>query len=448
MNSRFNFIFNILLFFLIIIFSIYPGESNCQQKFLLSKAEMQGYELVDQYQFGWIVGKGNRTHDVIIQKWHIAGEANDQNIYIDYCQFATEPEAISCTAYAANTYATPSIWGSVNGSIIGDGTWIAITDKAFYFVRGNIAIKIGKPVNYKKIDQRAFISISQILLNKIESNLSQKTLSLEEAAKQKQISLKDYQMITDSIANSEIMTDYELYNTWDSKWLFDADSLTLGIRREWKNESSGSIIGIDISEYDSDSLALEAAKIQGENTYSKVFPLDDLDSLKSIIKNWQKWCQYGFPKERFSVVGFKGNIATQVYLFDPKGIDAGFFYAILEKLAKQISNFQQSSVRYDEGQLTEVTSQALILKQNWPNPFNSTTMISYQLSRPSFVILEIYDILGREIIKLDDRYRKEGSYNIIWDGKDNNGRQIPSGIYFCRLQAGKFYEVMNMALIR
>ncbi len=76
------------------------------------------------------------------------------------------------------------------------------------------------------------------------------------------------------------------------------------------------------------------------------------------------------------------------------------------------------------------------LQQNYPNPFNSNTAISYQLSaiRPHRTTLRIYNVLGREVRTLVNKPQKGGYYKVIWDGRDNRGKEVGSGVYFCRLE--------------
>lgn len=83
------------------------------------------------------------------------------------------------------------------------------------------------------------------------------------------------------------------------------------------------------------------------------------------------------------------------------------------------------------------------LEQNFPNPFNPTTVISYQLSVMRKVNLKVYDILGREVITLVDETKSPGSYVTVW-----NAANMPSGIYFCRLTAGGFTQVRKLVLIK
>jgi hypothetical protein len=74
------------------------------------------------------------------------------------------------------------------------------------------------------------------------------------------------------------------------------------------------------------------------------------------------------------------------------------------------------------------------LKQNYPNPFNANTRINFGLAESSFFSLIIYDINGKEIKKILEEKRQSGEHSINWDGKDNRGKVVPSGIYFYKMK--------------
>jgi flagellar hook assembly protein FlgD len=76
------------------------------------------------------------------------------------------------------------------------------------------------------------------------------------------------------------------------------------------------------------------------------------------------------------------------------------------------------------------------LSQNYPNPFNSQTLIEYTIERTSFVQLKIFDALGKEVKTLTNRIQTPGRYRVVWDGKTNEGGDVPSGVYIYRLIAG------------
>ena len=88
------------------------------------------------------------------------------------------------------------------------------------------------------------------------------------------------------------------------------------------------------------------------------------------------------------------------------------------------------------------------LFQNQPNPFNPETRISYYLPEGCEVKLTVYDILGRRVKTLCEGYQDAGMKRVTWDGRDDQGDQLGSGIYFYRLQAGKFSQTQKMTLLK
>ena len=81
--------------------------------------------------------------------------------------------------------------------------------------------------------------------------------------------------------------------------------------------------------------------------------------------------------------------------------------------------------------------------QNFPNPFNPSTIISWQSPIGSHQTLKVYDVLGNEVATLVDEFRIAGRYEVTF-----NASQLSSGIYFYRLQAGSFVQTRKMILLR
>ena len=88
------------------------------------------------------------------------------------------------------------------------------------------------------------------------------------------------------------------------------------------------------------------------------------------------------------------------------------------------------------------------LEQNYPNPFNPVTQICYTLPQLSNVQLKIYDILGREVKTLVNSEQPAGAYRLEWNGSNNFGSQVASGMYIYRIIAGKFVQTKKMMFLK
>ena len=88
------------------------------------------------------------------------------------------------------------------------------------------------------------------------------------------------------------------------------------------------------------------------------------------------------------------------------------------------------------------------LAQSYPNPFNPTTTIRYQLPEECHVVLNVYNILGQLVKTLVDESKPAGWYSVHWDGKDSSGKPVASGIYLYQIQAKDFIQIKKMTLIR
>lgn len=92
--------------------------------------------------------------------------------------------------------------------------------------------------------------------------------------------------------------------------------------------------------------------------------------------------------------------------------------------------------------------QAYSLSQNYPNPFNANTQISFALPQSGKTKLEVFNILGQKVNTLVDEYMTAGFKIVNWDGRDNRGMEVPSGIYFYRLRSEKFLQTKKMLMIQ
>ncbi|MEA2077656.1 MAG: T9SS type A sorting domain-containing protein [Candidatus Marinimicrobia bacterium] len=88
------------------------------------------------------------------------------------------------------------------------------------------------------------------------------------------------------------------------------------------------------------------------------------------------------------------------------------------------------------------------LGYNYPNPFNPGTLISYALPVNAHVVIDIYNVLGEKVRTLVNESSTQGVYVTIWNGQDDLGNQVNSGIYFYRMTAGNYSNVKRMVLMK
>jgi len=108
------------------------------------------------------------------------------------------------------------------------------------------------------------------------------------------------------------------------------------------------------------------------------------------------------------------------------------------------SNTFATSVEEGDSSLPE----EFVLHQNYPNPFNPATTISFSLARDSQTSIKVFNIQGKQIANLLNEHRKSGSHTITWDGKDQNGREVASGVYYYRLETPFNTATQKMTLLR
>jgi hypothetical protein len=105
-------------------------------------------------------------------------------------------------------------------------------------------------------------------------------------------------------------------------------------------------------------------------------------------------------------------------------------------------------VATDVAVTAEMLPTSYSLAQNYPNPFNPTTQIDYSIPERSQVTITIYNILGQSIRTVLDEEKPAGRYSIVWDGKDDNGSLVSTGIYLYRLTAVDYAETKKMILMK
>ena len=137
----------------------------------------------------------------------------------------------------------------------------------------------------------------------------------------------------------------------------------------------------------------------------------------------------------YQLTGRNENL-NQVYFVDP---DFGFIVGD-NGLILRTTNGGGTTTRTEDEDFQLYNFE---LQQNYPNPFNPTTNIRFRIAEFGFVSLKVFDLLGNEIITLVDEEKSPGVYEVEF-----NASNLPSGVYFYRLQAGSFNQIKKMILIK
>ncbi len=88
------------------------------------------------------------------------------------------------------------------------------------------------------------------------------------------------------------------------------------------------------------------------------------------------------------------------------------------------------------------------LHPTYPNPFNPTTTLRFDLPEAAEVYLVVYDLLGREVVWLVDSRREAGYHRAVWNGRDADGREVPTGLYIARLVTSEYTKSIKMVLLK
>jgi len=195
--------------------------------------------------------------------------------------------------------------------------------------------------------------------------------------------------------------------TYLSFWIYPGDAdiqwltVDVGGRREGKRLIVGLIRDMELT-------------LRGHRWIGVLIPLDDLVATKQSLE----------------YLRFSGKATGTFYIDDMK----------LEVVGGSITAVEESEEM--------IVPSVYALPQNHPNPFNPQTTITYDVAKTSTVRLHIYAITGQRIRTLMDGEQSAGSYLLMWDGRDDTGQDVASGVYLCRMIAGDYRAVRKMILVR
>ncbi|NOY60080.1 MAG: T9SS type A sorting domain-containing protein [Calditrichaeota bacterium] len=116
-------------------------------------------------------------------------------------------------------------------------------------------------------------------------------------------------------------------------------------------------------------------------------------------------------------------------------------------LPADLEALYDNTTAVNEG-ISSVAVRSFALYKNFPNPFNPSTTIQYQLYKTEHVTLRIFNLMAQEVQTLVDEVKQSGIYKIEWDGKNRRGQVVNTGLYVVRLEAGNSVESIKMLLLK
>jgi len=157
--------------------------------------------------------------------------------------------------------------------------------------------------------------------------------------------------------------------------------------------------------------------------------------------------------EQQSLANGSGTVASIIFtMFKPQEINSVELKNVMvvdgkgDSLGVTITNLEWNDKVLSTTNTDEQKS--FVFGQNFPNPFNPSTILTYRLNKASQVRLSVYDITGREVNRLIDQYQYVGEYNVKWDSNSNNGQKMASGIYIARLDVDNSSASRKMLLTK
>ncbi len=160
-----------------------------------------------------------------------------------------------------------------------------------------------------------------------------------------------------------------------------------------------------------------------------------------------------------AIVDFEVDITDFLNNWFEGGID-NYGFAIISNANQKLSEFyskEHANADYHpsltltyEGNATheEGIEPYEVTAMNFPNPFNPETTIAYSIPKDSFVRVDIFDVRGRLINALSEGYQKQGQHTVTWNGVDESGKNVASGVYFYRMETIDRTEMRKMLLLK
>ncbi len=165
-------------------------------------------------------------------------------------------------------------------------------------------------------------------------------------------------------------------------------------------------------------------------------------SLNDVLSQKTKDAEFTFSIERGAPVGKEQKLNFRITSTDKPALQKDANKARLSSSNPVIQEWTK------EISITVDAPKEFHLYDNYPNPFNPTTKIAFEIPKQSEVKIVIYDILGRIVKQVADETKEAGYFEYTWDGRNDRGATVSSGLYFCRVSAENWHAVKKLVMTK
>lgn len=195
------------------------------------------------------------------------------------------------------------------------------------------------------------------------------------------------------------------------------------------------------------ALALSVPYLESAGNYSQA--VERCQQVREFSKDEEVNKNLLFIMANIHFYGLNDNEKAKLYFEEyinnyPKDVMAQTAQDMLEIMDHRFIPKQENPEKTQANNLPTT----FVLSQNYPNPFNPETEIRFQLPEASHVTLSIFNLLGQKVRTLTDKEMATGFHTIKWDGRNNFGNAVASGVYLYVIQASKFFDVKKMVLMQ
>ena len=219
----------------------------------------------------------------------------------------------------------------------------------------------------------------------------------------------------------------------------------------WLTDDSSGVL-VDIQNQGDEFWAIQLMQpfqIQKGHTYEVTFTAQTDDPKEIYVDIGKNYDDFA-PLHSFKINVDKWEVYGPL-TFEAAGDDDNLMFKFV--LGGNTIPIEIDAVRVIDQQWTSIAAETrsatyFALGQNYPNPFNPATTIEYALSKNGYVEMKIFDLLGKQVRVLVAGERTAGRHHIIWNGLDDSGRRVASGLYLYTLTADGYTETKKLLLIK